>query len=187
MQNGGVASTFPHARRAQPGYDPDEVDDFLADARRAYLGEESARRITASSILRIAFSMRKGGYAASYVDAALARLEDAFATRERERMVGANGDQAWYGNARRVAQEILDRLVRPRGHRFRRVGPFAVGYHPEDVDPFVDQIADFLQTGAPISADEIRESSFRPRRGGYSEAQVDALLDTAVAVVLAVR
>ena len=182
-----MASTFPHARRSQPAYDPDEVDEFLAEARRAYLGEPTESRITASSIRRTAFSMRKGGYAASHVDAALARLEDAFATRERERMIGTNGDGAWYDNARQVAQEVLDRLVRPLGHRFRRVSPFAVGYNPKDVDPFVDRISDFLQTGAPVTADEIRESSFRPRRGGYSEAQVDLLLDTTVAVILAVR
>ena len=38
-----------------------------------------------------------------------------------------------------------------------------------------------------MSIDEVRTVAFRPRRGGYREAQVDMLLDTVVDVMLAVR
>ena len=38
-----------------------------------------------------------------------------------------------------------------------------------------------------MSVDEVRTVAFRTRRGGYSEAQVDAFLDAIVGVMLAVR
>lgn len=182
-----MSSTFPHARRSEPGYDPDEVDEFLDRARRAYTGEDSTVRLTATGIRRTGFTIRKGGYSAAHVDAALERLEDAFAGRERASVIAEHGDTAWYRDARTTGQEILDRLVRPQRHRFRRVGPFVVGYDPRDVDPLVDRISAFLQTGAPLPPEEVRTAAFRPRRGGYSEAQVDYLLDAAIAVMLAVR
>lgn len=144
-------------------------------------------RLTATGIRRTAFSIRKGGYSPAHVDAALERLEDAFAGRERTAVIAEHGDAAWYGDARSTAQEILDRLVRPPRHRFRRVGPLVVGYDPREVDPFVDRISAFLQTGAALSPEEVRTVAFRPRRGGYSEPQVDFLFDAAIAVMLAVR
>ena len=73
-----VSSTFPHARRSQLGYDVDEVEDFLEDARRAYTAEGAAASlVTADTIRDTGFTMRKGGYAPDQVDAALERLEDA--------------------------------------------------------------------------------------------------------------
>ena len=39
----------------------------------------------------------------------------------------------------------------------------------------------------PLSPDEVRKSTFRVVRGGYQEQQVDAMLDAAVEVMLAVR
>jgi DivIVA domain-containing protein len=182
-----VPSTFPHARRGQLGYDQDEVDEFLEKARVAYTSDASTEAVTATEIRRTGFTMRKGGYAPDHVDSALERLEDAFANRERDRARGAAGDQAWYGDARQTAQEVLDRLVRPLGHRFRRVGPLAVGYAPKEVDAFTERIIDFLRTGKPLRVDDVRTVAFTPRRGGYSEAQVDYLLDTVISVLQAVR
>jgi DivIVA domain-containing protein len=181
-----VPSTFPHVRRSQLGYDQDEVDEFLELARTAYTGDDAAA-LSATAIRRTAFTMRKGGYSSEHVDSALERLEDAFANRERDRLRKESGDAAFYGEARALAQEVLDRLVRPLGHRFRRVGPFAVGYAPKEVDAFADRIASFLQRGTPLTAEEARTIAFTPRRGGYSETQVDYLIDTVVRVLLAVR
>ena len=54
--------TFPRARKGRPGYDIDEVEDFLEDARRAYTAENpDTTVITADSIRTTAFSLRKGG------------------------------------------------------------------------------------------------------------------------------
>src|SRR5690606_39562801 len=129
--------TFPRARKGRLGYDIDEVEDFLEDARRAYTAENpDVSVVTADTIRTTAFSMRKGGYSTTHVDAALERLEDAFASRERSRDIMRVGEEAWYAEARATAQEILDRVVRPKGKRFRRVTVLTVGYSVSDVDAF---------------------------------------------------
>lgn len=179
-----MTSTFPHARRR--GYDVDEVEDFLVRARLAYQSADGEPALTAEEIRRTGFTLRKGGYAPEHVDAALERLEDAFARRERESAVTAAGDRAWFDDAKDRAQEILDRVVRPRRHRFRRTTVLAVGYSVADVDAFADRIAAFLQTGAPLTVGELRTVAFRSQRGGYDEAQVDVLLDATIDVLVAV-
>jgi len=180
--------TFPRARRREPGYDIDEVEEFLARARQAYsVPSGESGRLTADEVRSTAFTIRRKGYSASAVDAALERLEDAFATREREEAVAAQGQEAWFLEARSTAQALLDRLVRPRGQRFRRVGVFTTGYSVRDVDAFADRIADYFQHGKPLSIEQVRTVSFAAQRGGYQEAQVDHVLDSVVRVMLAVR
>jgi DivIVA domain-containing protein len=182
-----VSSTFPRARKGR-GYDTAEVEDFLEDARRAYQSPAGqAPGLTAEAIRTTAFSMRRGGYDPSAVDAALERLEDAFATRERQASISRIGDQAWYLEARSVAQTILDRITRPRGRRFRRHSWFVTGYSVRETDAFVDRVRRYFQTGAPLTVGDIRQVAFRAQRGGYDEAQVDAVLDAVVDVMLAVR
>jgi DivIVA domain-containing protein len=183
-----VSTTFPRTRKSRSGYNVDQVEDFLEEARRAYSADRAAPTIvTAESIRRTAFGMEKGGYSVTHVDAALERLEDAFAARERDRAFSEIGDQAWYGKARSTAQEVLDRLDRPRGHRFKRTGALTLGYNPKDVDAFADALVSYFQDGKPMSVEEVRTVAFRTRRGGYNEAQVDLLLDAVVGVMLAVR
>lgn len=184
----GVSTTFPRARKSKLGYDIDEVEDFLEDARRAYQAERAeATLVSADSIRQQAFTMRKGGYLPVHVDSALERLEDAFANRERDRAFAQLGDQAWYAQARGTAQTILDRIIRPRGRRFKRVGIFTLGYSVREVDFFTDRITAYFQTAKPITVDEIRTVSFKPQRGGYQETQVDLVLDHTTRVMLAVK
>lgn len=186
--NGWVSTTFPRTRKSRLGYSIDQVEDFLEDARQAYSADANQPVvIDSNTIRRTAFSMHKGGYAPSDVDAALERLEDVFAARERERVVQVNGDEAWFTGARAIAQEILARLERPARHRFDHVGLFGSGYHRKDVDQFADRLTRYFKSGTPLSIEEVRTIAFRPSRGGYREAQVDVLLDAVVDVMLAVR
>jgi len=184
-----VTTTFPRTRRSRNGYKIDEVEDFLEQARRAYTDETpGVTPVSAESIRRVAFSFEKGGYSTAHVDAALERLEDAFATRERElAFAQPGGDAAWYGQARSTAQVILDRLDRDYGRRFNRVGTLSTGYNVRDVDALADRLAEYFQKGAPLTVDEVRTAIFRTAKGGYQESQVDLLLDTVVSVMLAVR
>jgi DivIVA domain-containing protein len=183
-----VSTTFPRTRRSRRGYDVEQVEDFLEEARRAYGAEPGELTVvTAENIRHTAFAMQKGGYSTSHVDAALERLEDAFSHRERERWIQAHGDDAWYTGARATAQEILDRLARPDGLRFTRVGFLSNGYHRADVDAFADRLTRYFQDGEAMSVDEVRTIAFRPRRGGYQEAQVDVVLDAVIDVMLAVK
>lgn len=183
-----MSTTFPRARSSRKGYDIEQVEDFLEDARRAYTAEPGAPVVvTSESIRTMAFDLQKGGYSAQHVDAALERLEDAFASREREQAIQLKGDEAWYTEARTTAQEILSRLTRPAGHRFDRVSILSKGYHRKDVDEFADRLAEYFQQGTPMSVETVRTVAFRQKSGGYRESQVDYLLDTVVSIMLAVR
>jgi DivIVA domain-containing protein len=131
--------------------------------------------------------MQKGGYSPVHVDSALERLEDAFASREREQAVAELGETAWYANARAEAQEILNRLARPIGKKFSRVSTFTIGYAVKDVDAFVEELANYFQHGAPLTIERVRTVAFRNSKRGYRESQVDYLLDSVIDVMLAVR
>lgn len=182
-----MSTTFPRVKRDR-GYDIDEVEDFLEDARRAYTGDPgSAQVVTSETIRRVGFTMRRGGYSPTHVDAALERLEDAFAARERDRELTQLGDQGAYQQTRAEAQVLLDRFVRPRGHRFRRVGIFTGGYSVRHVDAFADRVARYLQQGEPLTAQEVRDAVFPAQRGGYHETQVDLVLDAVVDVLQAIK
>jgi DivIVA domain-containing protein len=184
-----VSTTFPRTRKSRRGYNVDQVEDFLEDARRAYSSELLGPSVvTAESIRTTAFAMQKGGYSTTHVDAALERLEDAFASRERDRAFAPpGGDAEWYGRARATAQAILDRLARPEGHRFSRVSFLTRAYDVKQVDAFADRLVDYFQHGKPMSIDEVRLVAFTAARRGYNESQVDLLLDNVIDVMLAVR
>jgi DivIVA domain-containing protein len=188
-QNGAVSTTFPRTRKSQLGYSVEQVEEFLEDARRAYTAETSERAgsVTSEVIRRTAFAMEKGGYSPSVVDAALERLEDAFATRERETALAQRGEAEWNGHARATAQVLIDRLARPSGAKFNRVGLLTTGYRVSDVDAFAERLIGFFQHGRPLGVNEVRTIAFRPAKRGYDEAQVDLLLDSVTQVMLAVR
>lgn len=181
-----MSTTFPRVKRGS-GYDIDEVEDFLEDARRAYTGDRgSAQVVTATSIRQMGFSMKRGGYTPAAVDAALERLEDAFAARERDRALAELGNQGAYERARSDAQVILDRCVRPRGRRFKRVGILTTGYSVREVDGFADRIVRYLQQGTPLTVDDVRGIAFARQKGGYQETQVDVVLDSVIELLQSV-
>ncbi|MCH1882776.1 DivIVA domain-containing protein [Agrococcus sp. ARC_14] len=181
-------STFPRARRSQPGYDIEQVEDFLEDARRAYATDaRAATAIDSSTIRRTSFTMQKGGYSPAHVDAALERLEEAFARREHERGIVEHGEEPWYAKVRARAKDALEQLRLPDGERFRRVSRISRGYRLAEVDRFAARIAEYLQDGPDMTAREVRTVQFDAQFGGYDEDEVDALLDTVVSLMLAVR
>ncbi len=61
------------------------------------------------------------------------------------------------------------------------------GYDPDEVDRFLIRVQRYFRESRPMSVDEVRKVVFHTRRGGYSEAQVDLLLDAVIDVMLAVR
>ena len=179
------ATPFPLTTGRTRGYRADAVDDFLARARAAFESGDSTE-IDASAVRTAAFPLVRRGYQVAAVDGALSRIEDAFAAREREQALSRRGARAWVGQSRKLAQEVLDRLTRPKGRRFRRVGLLRFGYRVDEVDLVADKIARFLESGEPVTVDQVRSVAFRMQRRGYSEAQVDAVLDATVEVMLAV-
>lgn len=181
-------NTFPRARRSAKGYDILQVEDFLEDAKRAYAAPTGTPAVlTSSDIRRTGFNLRRGGYATEAVDAALERLEDAFAERERATRLQVTGPDAFAADVRTRAQEILARVARGRRRKFKRVSGFTLGYKPKEVDAFCERIVEYLQYGRALTPDEVRTASFRVVKGGYRESQVDALLDAVIEIMLAVR
>ena len=104
--------------------------------------------------------MQKGGYSTAHVDAALERLEDAFAAEERQVAARLHGGEAWLSEARTTAQVVSNRLARPEGQRFDRVSPLALGYRVRDVDRFADKLTRYFRDGWPISIDDVRTVVF---------------------------
>lgn len=183
MSSGGL---FPRTRGRRRGYDPASVDEFLARARAAFeLADDDAP--TSAQVRAAAFPLVRHGYQPAVVDAALARIEDAFAARERDHALSRRGARAWVRQSRTLAQEVLDRLTRPPGQRFARTSVFGHGYRVDEVDVVADRIAAYLASGEDLTVDQVRTVAFRLQRRGYREAQVDAVLDAVVEVMLAVR
>lgn len=182
---GRAAATFPGTRGRRRGYARKDVDEFLGRARAAF--ETNSDGLSSQEVREVAFPLVRHGYSIEAVDEALGRIEDAFAAREREREVSTRGIGEWVGDARQSAQEVLDRVSRPRGHRFERVGFLRHGYRIDEVDIVADKIADYLATGQSVTVGQVRSVAFRTQRGGYRELQVDAVLDAVIEVMLAVR
>ncbi|MET0782572.1 MAG: DivIVA domain-containing protein, partial [Microbacterium sp.] len=74
--------TFAETQGSAKGYEKRAVDAFLLRAREAF--EAGAEPMTAAEVRQVAFPIVRHGYAIAAVDAALGRIEDAFAARERE-------------------------------------------------------------------------------------------------------
>lgn len=179
------APSFPLATARRRGYHCSAVDAFLAGARESFENDDDAVR--SADIREASFPLVRRGYAIDAVDRALARLEDAFAARERERMIADRGVEVWVDEARTRAAEILRHVLRRRGRRFARTGILTFGYRIKEVDYVTDRIARYLRDGEELTAQQVRTAAFRMQRGGYREEQVDALLDATTEVILAVR
>src|SRR5690606_18176451 len=128
------------------GYRVAEVEAFLDEARAAYNSQPGAdSALTAEMIRRVSFGFERGGYVPSQVDAALERLEDAFAARERDNSRELLGDEAWFNQAKTTAKELIERLSRPRKKKFQRVSFLGKGYDVKEVDAFGKQLLDYFQ------------------------------------------
>ncbi|GAB2569998.1 DivIVA domain-containing protein [Leucobacter ruminantium] len=188
-QNGVVHTAFPLAGKSELGYHPEQVDAFLERARSSYetaSGEGSG--MTAAEVRGTAFAVRKRGYSARYVDAAMDRLEEVFFERERRARLREIGEDAWWDETRQLLSEVRGRLQRPRGRRFRRRGLFATGYRRSQVDAFLDRVSDmFERREIAIAPADVRDVVFHSQWRGYDEDQVDALLDSVVDLILSTR
>ncbi|MFT4030624.1 MAG: DivIVA domain-containing protein [Protaetiibacter sp.] len=180
------SAPFPSQGRGEKGYERRAVDAFLAHAREAFESSVGASTVTSATVRDASFPLVKRGYSIVAVDAAMTRIEDAFAAREREQGITRDGVEGWVGRARANAQEVLDRLSRPDGERFARARGLRYGYRVDEVDLVSRKLVDYFERGERVTVEQVRQAAFRMQRGGYREEQVDALLDAVVEVMLAV-
>jgi len=179
---------FRTVSRLRSGYATDEVDEFFDLARRVYEGHDG-ETLTGRDVRAMAFDFVRGGYSTGAVDAALDRLEAAFVARTRQVFVAAHGQQAWMDQLADGARTLYGRLTRPEGERFAFAHRGAPGYEPADVDALCQRLVAYFDSGEPLTAQQVRSTTFRRRTGtkGYAEGPVDAFCDRAVEVLLGVE
>lgn len=185
-----IPPSFERVHRSEYGYNARQVDQFLQRARVSLETPEAAQHPVASADVRaVSFDPVKGGYSAAVVDAALDRLEDAFARRERDDLIAEQGEDAWLREIGKLSGILRGRLHRPDGERFRRPAKKkARSYNTADVDRLCRELVAYLEQDKPLSVDSVRRAVFRPAvgRDGYEEAQVDAFLDRVVELMAAI-
>lgn len=183
---------FPRASRFTRGYHPRQVDAFVQRAEAALRPDGhpgSSPRLTAADVRRAGFDLVRHGYDVRAVDTYLDRLEEqALRLEQALAATSQSASEAAPDAAPGPTQEgveLADSLDGEPGRRFARAGRLSRGYRPSDVDVFVDELLPVLRGDSDaISADGVRRSVFRGRRGGYSEAAVDDALDAAVDLLL---
>lgn len=178
-------AVLPLERGRTKGYARASVDAFLERARASFDLRSGA--LTSQDVREVSFPIARGGYRMSVVDAALARLEETLAQREKAAALSAVGADAWLDELRRDARELLAHVRRPATKRFDRVNRLKWGYAPGEVDIVCDRIATYLRNGTPLTAEQVRTVAFTMQHGGYNEAQVDALLDATVELILKIQ
>lgn len=185
-----IPASFDRVQRNEYGYNAKQVDQFLQRARVAFENPGAApHAIKSADVRAVSFDPVKGGYAAVGVDAALDRLEDAFARRERDDLITARGEDAWLREIGKLSGLLRGRLHRPDGDRFRRPAKGrGRSYNTVDVDNLCRDLIGYLEEDRPLSVDNVRRAVFRPAVGkdGYEETQVDAFLDRVVELMAAI-
>lgn len=185
-----IPASFDRVQRNEYGYNAKQVDQFLQRARVSFENPTTASHVIKSADVRaVSFDPVKGGYAAAGVDAALDRLEDAFARRERDDLVAERGEEAWLREIGKLSGLLRGRLHRPDGERFRRPAKGrGRSYNTVDVDNLCRDLIGYLEEDRPLSVDNVRRAVFRPAVGkdGYEETQVDAFLDRVVELMAAI-
>lgn len=182
-----MSDLFPRAGFLSSGYHRAQVDEFFARARAAYERPHmDEQALSALDIRRAAFDLKRGGYKTGPVDDALDRLEAAFATRVREQYVRAHGQEAWMQVLAERAQVLYPRLRRPHGERFRHPDRGKKGYSAKEVDALLDRLIAFFDTGAPVTAEDLRTAAFslESRKKAYDERTVDVYLARAIDILL---
>jgi DivIVA domain-containing protein len=182
-----TAKIAPHARagignnermadfpRASRGYNPDQVDSFVARIEGT-LGRCPlfAPPITADEVNTVRFGRSVRGYQMRAVDEAL----DAY-IRELEDKAGNN----------RMRSGEVDRLVGlVRNVQFGTTR-LTVGYDEQEVDAFLDATITTLQEGR-ARASEVKKAMFATTRirPGYRQPDVDAFLDRLASEIERVR
>jgi DivIVA domain-containing protein len=184
------SAPFERVGRNEYGYNTRQVDQFLTTAREYYDSRSpEAEPITSRQVRSMAFDPAKGGYDAQAVDAALDRLEDVFAQRERDKLIADKGEEAWLIQIGRISAVLRGRLHRPAGERFRRPSKKkARSYNIDEVDALCDELLEYFENNRPLSVDVVRRAVFSEAMGqdGYEETQVDAFLDRVVELMASI-
>ena len=174
--------SFSRAGKRKLGYSISQVDDFLNIAREQY-SDSSKALVTSLDVRTMRFELEKDGYSISAVDGALEKLEDVFASNEFSQALSSVGYQQFTEELAEIKSFVLERCGRPNRRRFaRRPWPLR-GYSLRQVDELCSQIGKSLESDAQLTVKQVRVATFKSKRGGYAEYQVDAFIEKVVEVL----
>ena len=174
-----MSYVFVQAGKRKLGYDMAEVDAFLDLARQQY-NDPSRQLLKSLDVRAIRFKLVKNGYSISVVDAALEKLEDTFASAEFSKEVRTQGFFEFEEDLVNQRAELVARCNRPTKKKFTKRKYPNKGYSVKQVDQLCSQLGKSLETKADLSVKEVRTATFKSKRGGYAEYQVDAFLESVV-------
>ena len=170
---------FAQSGKRKLGYNISQVDEFLELARQQYT-DPSKELVTSLDVRTVRFKLVKNGYSISVVDAALEKLEDAFAAAEFTREVTNQGYFEFTEDLDNQRQELVARCTRPNRKKFSRRKFPNKGYSLKQVDKLCSQLGNSMKNNADLTVREVRTATFKSKRGGYAEYQVDAFLEKVV-------
>lgn len=173
---------FKKVSKTKYGYDPAQVDDFIALARQQFENPKLAV-MTAQKVRENQFELVKGGYLIAQVDAGIDQLEDALAKRELHRARVQLGDYMMKTTLERFVASLKGRLALKRGRRFSHRTLLLRGYSRREVDRFCAAVEAHLAGEKLMSVADVRNTVFSAKRGGYAENEVDAFIDRVVEVL----
>ncbi|MGO3084682.1 DivIVA domain-containing protein [Ancrocorticia populi] len=178
--------TFERVGRFGWGYDPIEVDEFLAEAKTAYAGRGNYD-LNEQSVRNAGFSRVRHGYDPKLVDAAMDRLEAAFIQRRRANVVRERGESTWLNKTYEDAKSLYPRLLRPQGERFSDATGW--GYLKSDVDELMDRLMEYFDGKRSLTSSELRDAVFDQAKDskGYDVSVVDVYIERAITVLVAVE
>ena len=174
-----MSYSFNRAGKRRLGYSISQVDEFLKTAREQY-NSPAWSLISATDVRATRFELEKNGYSISVVDAALEKLEDAFAASEFGKELLNQGYFEFAEDLNEVKKLVLTRCNRRNKKRFLKRKWPNKGYSTKQVDVFCSQLGNKIESKANLTVKELRVATFKLKRGGYAEYQVDAFLEKVV-------
>lgn len=171
---------FPRVGRLHRGYHRRQVDAFLDRAEVSLNG--LLRPLSAAEIRQAGFELVRHGYEVGAVDAALDEIEE-----RAMRAQSATGGRRGRSDLQAEVRFLREELTTPYMKRFPRAGALTRGYDVDDVDDFLDRVADTLGGLDQLTVEDVRSMAFRPKRGGYAEDAVDDALDQVIELMLVLR
>jgi DivIVA domain-containing protein len=101
---------FPKVKPNKLGYRPADVDEFISESRAVF---NSNQIDSIPNIREKEFTLEKGGYSVSAVDAALDKLEDTFAARQLQGQIEAGQRDDLLDRLNEIKVLLVGRIERP--------------------------------------------------------------------------
>lgn len=174
-----MTAHFPKAAAKELGYHPAQVDALVERARQQF-STPGSHNLEAKTMRTSQFELVPGGYVISAVDAALDRLDDAFAVQDAKRLVAQIGEHGAIEHVANLKAMLAGRISRPKGKRFGRTKWWLKGYSARQVDAMLNLVGEQLSATKSVPVARLREITFQPKWGGYVENQVDSFIDKSV-------